>query len=192
MARFRARGPGRRSRDQACTPAGRARRISITSSRPIAHLPRPQFTFHTTPGRAATSAAFAEPYQPQPVPTTDVNVRGREASLARRRGPSARARRCAGEGLPAARRCRLVWGRLRRQPRQRQRLRAERERAWRQLTSRRRRPARRRRSRFPTISAACTRSTCARGDKTLARRPTSSSKRASSACRRRRVPPARP
>ena len=37
---------------------------------PVAALPRPQFTFRTTPG-ATRDAAYAEPYQPQPIPKTD-------------------------------------------------------------------------------------------------------------------------
>src|SRR5215467_4171978 len=35
---------------------------------PNAYLPRPEFTFRTTPGRAATPSAFIEPYAAQPMP----------------------------------------------------------------------------------------------------------------------------
>jgi len=34
---------------------------------PVAALPRPQFTFHTTPG-VTGDTAYVEPYQPQPIP----------------------------------------------------------------------------------------------------------------------------
>jgi hypothetical protein len=37
---------------------------------PVAALPRPQFTFHTTAG-VAGDTAYVEPYQPQPIPKTE-------------------------------------------------------------------------------------------------------------------------
>src|SRR5262249_53661427 len=41
---------------------------------PHAYLPRPEFTFRTTAGRTATPAAYIEPYAPQPVPKTEVQI----------------------------------------------------------------------------------------------------------------------
>src|SRR6185436_11864365 len=37
---------------------------------PVASLPRPQFTFRTTPGTTGDTA-YAEPYQRQPIPKTE-------------------------------------------------------------------------------------------------------------------------
>ena len=39
---------------------------------PVAALPRPQFTFRHDTGHRRSGAALAEPYQPQPIPKTEV------------------------------------------------------------------------------------------------------------------------
>ena len=41
---------------------------------PNAYLPRPEFTFRTTAGQSATPSAYIEPYAPQPVPKTEVQI----------------------------------------------------------------------------------------------------------------------
>src|SRR5438034_381269 len=53
---------------------------------PVAALPRPQFTFRTTPG-AVQQTAYAEPYQPQPTPKIEVQKAGVQASLTPTQGP---------------------------------------------------------------------------------------------------------
>src|SRR6185369_16496967 len=52
---------------------------------PIADLPRPQFTFRTTPGGDAT--VFAEPYAPQPTPKSEAIPSGATLTLEPRQGP---------------------------------------------------------------------------------------------------------
>src|SRR5438128_12430642 len=52
---------------------------------PVAALPRPQFTFHTTPGIAG-DATYAEPYQPLPLPKTESSAAGVRLSLSPAQG----------------------------------------------------------------------------------------------------------
>src|SRR5262245_37795866 len=52
---------------------------------PVAALPRPLFTFHTTAGTVAP-AAYAEPYQPQPIPKADGQKPGVQVSLSPTQG----------------------------------------------------------------------------------------------------------
>lgn len=76
---------------------------------PIAHLPRPEMKFRTTPGRIPTAVAFAEPYQPQPIPKTEVNVANAKVSLTPAQGPIGTRAVLRGEGLPGGAALRLVW-----------------------------------------------------------------------------------
>jgi hypothetical protein len=73
---------------------------------PVAALPRPQFTFRTTPG-VAGEAAYAEPYQPQPIPTVESS--GARLALTPTQGPVGTRAVLKGEGLPAGAPLRLVW-----------------------------------------------------------------------------------
>ena len=75
---------------------------------PVAALPRPQFTFHTTAGTVAR-AAYAEPYQPQPIPKAEVQKAGVQISLAPTQGPVATRSVIKGEGFSPGARMRLVW-----------------------------------------------------------------------------------
>ena len=75
---------------------------------PVAHLPRPQFTFHTTPGRAARSV-FAEPYQPQPIPQTELRMSGAKLTLTPTQGPVGTRAMLKGEGFAAGTTLQLVW-----------------------------------------------------------------------------------
>jgi hypothetical protein len=76
---------------------------------PVAHLPRPQFTFETTPGRSATPAAYAEPYQRQPMPKTELSVAGATLSLTPAQGPVGTKTMLRGEGFEAGASVDLVW-----------------------------------------------------------------------------------
>ncbi len=76
---------------------------------PVAHLPRPQFTFHTTPGRASSGAAFAEPYQRQPVPKTELHVTNAMLTLSPTQGPVGTRAALKGEGFPRGATLQLVW-----------------------------------------------------------------------------------
>jgi hypothetical protein len=76
---------------------------------PVAHLPRPQFTFHTTPGRAVGAATFAEPYVKQPVPATELSIANATLALTPTQGPVGTRATLRGEGFPAGRPLQLLW-----------------------------------------------------------------------------------
>ncbi len=75
---------------------------------PVAGLPRPEFAFRTTPGRAA-QAAYAEPYQPQPIPKTELQVAGATLALTPTQGPVGTRAILRGTGFEPATPLRLVW-----------------------------------------------------------------------------------
>jgi hypothetical protein len=76
---------------------------------PNAYLPVPQFAFRVTPGRAATPAFYAEPYQPQPVPAS-TGVNGASAKITPTQGPVNTKAALAVTGLPRNAQVSLVWG----------------------------------------------------------------------------------
>jgi hypothetical protein len=75
---------------------------------PVASLPRPQFTFRTTPGTPG-DAAYAEPYQPQPIPPSDVPESGSRVTLTPTQGPVGTRAVLKGDGFGAGTPMRLVW-----------------------------------------------------------------------------------
>jgi hypothetical protein len=75
---------------------------------PVASLPRPQFTFRTTPG-ATHDAAYAEPYQPQPIPKTETPAAGTRLTLTPTQGPVGMHAVLKGEGFAPGAPMRLVW-----------------------------------------------------------------------------------
>ena len=76
---------------------------------PNSYLPVPQFSFQVTPGRAATAAAYAEPYQPQPVPAS-TGADGVVAKLTPTQGPVNTKASLNITGLPSNTSVSLVWG----------------------------------------------------------------------------------
>ena len=76
---------------------------------PVAHLPRPQFTFRTTPGRASMKAAAAEPYQPQPLPVAEISVADATVELTPTQGPVGTETRLTATGFPKGASLDLVW-----------------------------------------------------------------------------------
>jgi hypothetical protein len=76
---------------------------------PNAYLPRPTFTFRTTPGRPASTEAYAEPYQRQPVPKTELPVANMSAVLSPTQGPVGTSAMLRGEGFTAGARVDIVW-----------------------------------------------------------------------------------
>ncbi len=76
---------------------------------PVAHLPRPQFTFRTTPGRAPAPIAYAEPYQRQPVPKTEIFVEDATLTLGATQGPVGSRTTLRGEGFPPNAALQLAW-----------------------------------------------------------------------------------
>jgi hypothetical protein len=65
---------------------------------PNSYLPRPHFTFRTTPEQPASTIAYAEPYQQQPVPKTELHVANVGTKAALR-----------GDGFAPGRTLGLVW-----------------------------------------------------------------------------------
>jgi hypothetical protein len=76
---------------------------------PNAYLPVPQFSFRVTPGRAATPAFYAEPYQPQPVPAS-TGADGVAAKISPTQGPVSTKASLDVTGLPPNSPVSLVWG----------------------------------------------------------------------------------
>jgi hypothetical protein len=76
---------------------------------PNSYLPVPQFSFQVTPGRAATPAAHAEPYQPQPIPAS-TGADGVVAKLTPTQGPVSTKASLDITGLPSNTSVSLVWG----------------------------------------------------------------------------------
>lgn len=75
---------------------------------PVANLPRPQFVFRTTSGGPAREA-YAEPYQPQAIPKSEVQVAGATLSLSPTQGPVGTHAVLRGEGLPPNTSLQLIW-----------------------------------------------------------------------------------
>jgi hypothetical protein len=76
---------------------------------PVAHLPRPEFTFRTTPGAVATPAVYAEPYPRQPMPQTEVQIANAKFAVTPTQGPVGTRASLRGEGFPAGKSLELVW-----------------------------------------------------------------------------------
>jgi hypothetical protein len=108
VARFRAAGPVGPHNVRLLTGWQGQGYLNYEQS-PVAHLPRPHFTFTTTPGRVSESSAFAEPYQRQPMPKTELNVAGSTLSLTPTQGPVGTRALLRGDGFAGGARLRLVW-----------------------------------------------------------------------------------
>ena len=108
VARFRAAGPAGDHVVRVLTGYQGQGYLNYEQS-PVAHLPRPQFTVRTTPGRASTPLAYAEPYQRQPVPKTEVFVEDTALSLDATQGPVGSRTTLRGEGFPENTTLQLAW-----------------------------------------------------------------------------------
>ena len=76
---------------------------------PNAYLPRPDFMFHTTSGRASTPAAYAESYQPYALPGPEIHVANAKLSLKPSQGPVGTRAILVGEGFPRNSTMDLYW-----------------------------------------------------------------------------------
>jgi hypothetical protein len=76
---------------------------------PNAYLPRPAFAFRVTPGNVAPSA-YAEPYQKQPVPPSEVANEDGVLSVTPTQGPVQSRATLSARGLPANTPVSIVWG----------------------------------------------------------------------------------
>jgi hypothetical protein len=108
VARFRAAGPPGAHVVKVLTGWQGQGYLNYEQS-PVAHLPRPQFTFHTTPGRTASPAAYVEPYPRQPVPQTEVHVAHAKLALTPTQGPVGTRATLRGEGFAAGAALQLLW-----------------------------------------------------------------------------------
>jgi hypothetical protein len=108
VARFRAAGPSGDHVVRLLTGYQGQGYLNYEQS-PVAHLPRPQFTFRTTPGRASSPPAFAEPYQRQPVPKTEIYVEDATLTLGATQGPVGSRTMLRGEGFPSNTSLQLAW-----------------------------------------------------------------------------------
>jgi len=108
VARFRAAGPSGDHVVRILTGYQGQGYLNYEQS-PVAHLPRPQFTFRTIPGPPPSLTAFAEPYQRQPVPKTEVNIENATLSLDRTQGPVGSRVMVRGEGFPSNTSLQLSW-----------------------------------------------------------------------------------
>ena len=108
VARFRAAGPSGDHVVRILTGYQGQGYLNYEQS-PVAHLPRPQFTFRTMPGPPPSVTAFAEPYQRQPVPKTEVQVADATLNLDRTQGPVGSRVMLRGAGFPANTSLQLAW-----------------------------------------------------------------------------------
>ena len=76
---------------------------------PNAYLPRPDFTFRTTPGPPSTHFAYADEYQPYALPESEVHVANGKLSLSPAQGPVGSEAMLRGQGFPARANLDLVW-----------------------------------------------------------------------------------
>mgnify|MGYP001567164098 FL=1 len=100
VARFRAAGPAGDHVIKVYTGWQGQGYLNYEQS-PVAHLPRPELMFRTTPGPAVGLPAFAEPYQPQPVPAIEVHVANASIALTPTQGSVGTRAVLRGKGLPA-------------------------------------------------------------------------------------------
>src|SRR5260370_20640170 len=107
VARFRAAGPAGDHVIKIYTGWQGQSYLNYEQS-PVARLPRPQFTFHTTPGGPAREA-YAEPYQRQAIPQTEVKVAGATLALTPTQGPVGTRATLRGAGFPANSSLQLAW-----------------------------------------------------------------------------------
>jgi len=108
VARFRASGPAGDHVIKIYTGWQGQAYLNYEQS-PVAHLPRPDLVFHTSDGPATASSAFAEPYQPQPLPKTEVHVPNATVAISPTQGAVGTRARLHGEGLPASAALQVVW-----------------------------------------------------------------------------------
>src|SRR5262245_15269074 len=108
IARFRAAGPAGPHLVKLLTGYQGQGYLNHEQS-PIPHLPRPQFTFNTTPGPSPLPASFAETYQKQPIPPAEIQLANAKLSLSQTQGPVGTKTQLRGEGFPAGASLQLAW-----------------------------------------------------------------------------------
>jgi hypothetical protein len=107
VARFRATGPAGNHIIKLYTGYQGQSYLNYEQA-PTAELPRPQFTFHTTPG-ATSQEAYAEAYPPQAIPQTEVKVADATLALVPTQGPVGTRAMLHGQGFSPHASLQLVW-----------------------------------------------------------------------------------
>jgi hypothetical protein len=108
VARFRASGPAGDHPVKVYT--GHSGQAYLNHEQaPNAHLPRPEYMFHVTPGASAAPAAYAEPYPKQSLPKTEVQIANASLTLTPAQGPVGSKAMLRAEGFPKGASLKLVW-----------------------------------------------------------------------------------
>jgi hypothetical protein len=76
---------------------------------PNAYLPRPDFTFNTTPGSSPTPDVYAEKYPPYALPNPEIHVPNGRLNITPTQGPVGSRAILRGEGFPAGATLDLIW-----------------------------------------------------------------------------------
>ena len=108
VARFRASGPAGMHVVKMLTGYQGQGYLNYEQS-PVAHLPRPEFVFHTTSGRTPSGSASAEPYQRQPTPAAEIQVANAKLSLEPTQGPVGTRATLRGEGFTTGAALQVDW-----------------------------------------------------------------------------------
>jgi hypothetical protein len=108
VARFRAAGPPGEHVVQLLTGYQGQGYLNHEQA-PNGYLPRPRFSFRTTPDRPASTVAYAEPYPRQPVSETQIEVAKARLALSPTQGPVGTRATLRGEGFPAGATLHLAW-----------------------------------------------------------------------------------
>jgi hypothetical protein len=108
VARFRAAGPPGEHVVQLLTGYQGQGYLNHEQA-PNSYLPRPSFPFRTTPGRPASTVAYAEPYQRQPLPKAEIEVANASVALSPTQGPVGTRATLRGEGFPSGATLQLAW-----------------------------------------------------------------------------------
>jgi hypothetical protein len=76
---------------------------------PNAHLPRPEYMFHVTPGAELHPTAYADAYPKQPLPKTEVQIANASLTITPSQGPVGSKAILRAEGFPKGASLKLVW-----------------------------------------------------------------------------------
>jgi hypothetical protein len=106
VARFRATGPVGDHRIKVYSGYMGQSYLNFEQA-PTAYLPRPEFVFRTTPG-GLPPQAYAEPYQPQPIPATASSI-GATLALTPSQGIVQSQTQLTGGGFPAGKTLSVLW-----------------------------------------------------------------------------------
>ena len=108
VARFRAAGPAGDHPVKIYTGWSGQSYLNFEQA-PNAYLPRPDFTFHTTPGSSPTPDIYAEKYPPYALPNPETLTGNGKLNITPAQGPVGSRAMLRGEGFPASATLDLIW-----------------------------------------------------------------------------------